>query len=63
MQRDCWHLVPHADAVNVSWLVWVPSVGPCSWRSLMVFRDRLGSLILNVFSERYPVFAENSPFL
>lgn len=34
MQLDCWHLVPRAAAVNVSCLVWVPSLALCSWESL-----------------------------
>lgn len=58
MQLDCWHLVPRADAVNVSCLVWMPSLGPCSRKSLMF----LGSQILNVFSDCYPVFTEKSQF-
>lgn len=59
MQLDCWHVVPRGDPVNLSCLVWMPSIGPCSQRSFP--RDHLGSQI--TFSEYYPVFTENSQFL
>lgn len=60
MQLDCWHLVPRANAVNVS----LSCMDAKSWSVLTeepnVFY--LGSQILNVFSERYPVFTEKSQF-